>query len=486
MSLEEFFNDNSLGENVWDEEEINLDAISSPLTNTTSLDVLKQAPIKLATRGSFGEGHRHPMPSASTPHGAAGGQLRGPPYIVKFSNLPSLFSGREIEDLFQTKCTKFIKFKIFWELNKTPSVGAALKNSNVFDANFTRDSKVAFTELYSARDMDKILMHWTQPLRELYNIHVTMAEFDDFKNYMAKTKLLGESDDPSRPYKPKEAAKIDKRRTNSGSDPSQTKQRRKSNPFGSAKPVDTQSKILTIEQKMSELHIEDTKTLRRVSLGEDEKEVFKDSGAKKPIAVPQPISYSAIIKKSVDSASPNSLSTSPSVPPSVPLSSGLDPNDQVLSNDEDGEEKKDQEKKDSQEENDEDLSTSGHNFTFKETDRRESQNRSRGSSQIDRPSRGGRGGRSDRGGSFRGGRGRGGGRGSYNGKKSDESRPRGKYNNKEDNPYSVFRPASGFLRENINNNGSRGGRGGNHSHNNNNGDRGRGGYRNGRHGFTPV
>ena len=156
MSLEEFFNENSLGDSAWDEDDINLDAISSPLTNTTSIDVLKQTPIRLATRAP----EEHDM------HGGFGGhgQTRSPPYIVKFAHLPSQFTGPEIVDLFQTKSTKFIKFKIFWELNKKPSMGVAFKKASVFDTNFTRTSKVAFTELYSARDMDKILNHWTEPV----------------------------------------------------------------------------------------------------------------------------------------------------------------------------------------------------------------------------------------------------------------------------------------------------------------------------------
>ena len=39
MSLEEFLGDDTLGDSVWNEDEINLDAIN----NTTNIDVLKPA-----------------------------------------------------------------------------------------------------------------------------------------------------------------------------------------------------------------------------------------------------------------------------------------------------------------------------------------------------------------------------------------------------------------------------------------------------------
>ncbi|SCV05667.1 LANO_0H12530g1_1 [Lachancea nothofagi CBS 11611] len=481
MSLEEFFNDNSLGDSVWNEEDINLEAISSPLTNTTSIDVLKHTPIRLATRGSE-------EPYGNSPGATQGGfpgsaQAQGPPYIVKFAHLPSQFTGPEIEDLFQTKCTKFIKFKLFWELNKKPSVGAALKNSSFFDLNFTRDSKVAFTELYSARDMDKILNNWTEPLRELYDIVVTPADFADFKHYIEKTKQLNEADDPAKPFTPKKTS------TKSQSDNLKSK----SNPFGSAKPTDTQSITNDIEDKFNKLHVEDTKTLRRLS---SEGQVKPDMGTFE--AKPKPLSYSAILKRSVDAAA-----APPPVPQVLtPILREAETNEDAV-DDSDAQTNKDDIKED------ENLDEQGQNsegFTFRDSNHRGySGSRGRGSG---RGGRGGRGDRSDRGGrgdygdrgSYRG---RGTGRGGYprdgeSGRKYDESRPRGgKFQgSRDENPYSVFRPASGFLRESVNSTGSRGGRGGRgHSSGgdrgySSGGDRGRGGHRGDhrgdRRGFTAV
>lgn len=284
MSLEEFFSDNSLGESVWNEEEIDLNAINTSISNTTSLDVLKQSSIRLDAAGGPGgmsHDHMHRGGYGSHQHDPMMSHQRlpnSPPYILKFVNLPSTFSNYEIEDLFKTKRAQFVKFKLFWELNKT--LGAQ-NEPTIFQKLFKRDSKVAFVEVYSYRDMDKILSQWKGPLKELYNIRVDMASFDDFKEYMDKDKEISPQDDASRPYhgnqQPGSSAA---RRRSSGeglppphsgpTSPSTT--RRKSNPFGSAKPVDTQTKLLEIEQKIDQLGIEDTKTLRRLTIGSDEED----------------------------------------------------------------------------------------------------------------------------------------------------------------------------------------------------------------------
>lgn len=284
MSLEEFLGDDSLGESVWNEDDINLDAIN----NTTSIEVLKNTRTQEhqhyphsnvmthqhsedGTRSSSAFHHnfninnttntRQPIHSRSnTDHYGSTHQpqlehhqppqppiIQGPPYIVKFSNLPPSFANFDIEELFEAKYTKFVKFKIFWEINKNPSL-STLKSGSIFDQNFKREAKVAFVELFSGRDLMKILKYWSEPLKEIYKINIGPAQFDDFKEYMSKLDILTDpKDDPSKPYvvpKPKP------------------------NPFGTAKPVDTQSKILDIEEKMERLHVEDTETLRRLSEGE--------------------------------------------------------------------------------------------------------------------------------------------------------------------------------------------------------------------------
>ncbi|KAG0670278.1 polymerase suppressor [Maudiozyma exigua] len=247
MSLEEFLGDESLGETVWDENEINLDAIN----NTTDIDLFKHSKNKTndARGHSYGNNNNNNNSYYQRDNNMdmdddSNGMIDGPPYIVKFSHLPPRFSNRDIEELFQAKYTKFIKFKLFWELNINPSIDT-LKSGSKFEQNFKRDSKVAFVELYTARDLHKIINFWKEPLRDIYEINTDIAVFENFKEYISKSELLkGPEFDASRPY---------------------IEHKSKPTPFGSAKPVDTQSKTLEIEKKMDELHIEDTTTLRRLS-----------------------------------------------------------------------------------------------------------------------------------------------------------------------------------------------------------------------------
>lgn len=316
MSLEEFLGDDTLGDSVWNEDEINLDAI----TNTTNIDFLKnksgtdnydsqanphnhnfgrghnQNPFDYHNKGGYGRDHEMGESPSSSMH--------GPPYIVKFSQLPPKFSDGDIHDLFHEKFTKFVKFKLFWELNKNPSIDM-LKSGSVFDLNFKRVTKVGFVELYTGRDMDKILKYWSAPLLKIHNIKVEAAEFADFKEYMTKVELLTDpKDDAGKPY---------------------VMPRKKSNPFGAAKPVDTQSKILAIEDKVGKLHIEDTKTLRRLSEGESVNPVVLKPGKvhilKKPLEEmfskeddgdnsKKPLRYVDVMKKSGEELKKGSPPTS--------------------------------------------------------------------------------------------------------------------------------------------------------------------------------
>ncbi|CCD23756.1 Psp2p NDAI_0C00950 [Naumovozyma dairenensis CBS 421] len=347
MSLEEFLGDDSLGDSVWNEDEINLDAIN----NTTNIDVLKPTTTTmeqgfngLSQNNTPGNFSRSPSSALNQPipanHPGLGGhavyrtypdtsnQPQGPPYIIKFSNLPPKFSDYDIKDLFQAKYTKFVKFKLFWELNKKPTI-AVLKSGSIFDQNFKHDSKVAFVELYTSRDMDKVRNNWVVPLKEIYQINTEPAHFDDFKEYIAKNTLLTDpKDDPSKPYvlpKPKP------------------------NPFGTAKPVDTQSKVLDIEEKMRHLHVEDTTTLRRLSQGDSNNngntrpkvtilkkehkettipteqtehtpETEESKEQEKTKNIPKPLSYSQVLQRSVEDIKKGSVS--PTAPNGLSSSSG--------------------------------------------------------------------------------------------------------------------------------------------------------------------
>lgn len=533
MSLEEFLGDDSLGDSVWNEDDINIDAIN----NTINIEVLKNSHPKSnitnnSIRGSQLQIHqnivspRYPvnstvLASASTsvssptsttinstflssssfnqhdyykkqnpqlrnvpdPHANNQQQFtaQGPPYMIKFSNLPPRFADSDIEELFEAKYTKFVKFKIFWEINKNPSL-STLKSGSIFDQNFKRDAKVAFVEVYSARDIMKILKYWYQPLKEIYKIHTESAQYEDFKEYMSKIKLLTDpSDDPSKPY---------------------LVLKNKINPFGTARPVDTQSKILDIEEKIERLHVEDTETLRRLSEGEPLESLKpKITILKKP-----QLSYSEVAQQSLlDSVKKNSPQNAGSgkVPDSSSNSlatsnpSNNESNSENVSDSHDVKQENEFKENSSEYNNNVTMSEAYKNYDLSEdgTKNKLDENIEGESSKIftfknqerdmspsgnnlqnyNKSYRGGRGsglrGRGCRGGNFsRGYNNRG--RGGYNQRfnnNSDNSRNtsyrKQTFEEKDDGP-SLFAPASGFLQTTTKND-----RGGYHSNN-----RGRGGY----------
>ncbi|KAK5779178.1 hypothetical protein RI543_003064 [Arxiozyma heterogenica] len=536
MSLEEFLGDDSLGDSVWNEDDINIDAIN----NTINIEVLKNSHQKSnitnnSIRGNQPQIHQNivspqypvnstVLPFASTsvssptsttinstslssssfnqndyykkqnpqlrnvPDSYANNQqqftVQGPPYMIKFSNLPPRFADSDIEELFEAKYTKFVKFKIFWEINKNPSL-STLKSGSIFDQNFKRDAKVAFVEVYSARDIMKILKYWYQPLKEIYKIHTEPAQYEDFKEYMSKINLLTDpSDDPSKPY---------------------LVPKNKTNPFGTAKPVDTQSKILDIEEKMERLHVEDTETLRRLSEGEPLESLKpKITILKKP-----QLSYSEVAQQSLlDSIKKNSPqnagsgkvldSSSNSLATSNP--SNNESNSENVSNSHEIKQGNESKENSSEYNNNVTMSETYENydlsedrtknklyeniegesskiFTFKnqERDMSPSGNNLQNYNKSYRGGRGiglrGRGGRGGRGGNFsRGYNNRG--RGGYNQRFNnnfDNSRNtsyrKQTFEEKDGGP-SLFAPASGFLQTTTKND-----RGGHHSNS-----RGRGGY----------
>ncbi|CAI4625200.1 BGP_1a_G0040100.mRNA.1.CDS.1 [Saccharomyces cerevisiae] len=539
MSLEEFLGNDTLGESVWDEEDINLDAIS----NTTNIDILKQTKAgehqrdghqqhphgghgpmnrsRFSNAGPFGGGsmgdfanHHHPLQ-----------HQQGPPYIVKFSDLPPRFSNFDIEDLFQAKFTKFIKFKLFWEINKNPSI-STLKSGSIFDQNFKRDSKVAFVELYTSRDMDKILNYWTTPLKEIYHVTTAPAEFEDFKDYSTKVKLLTDpKDDAGKPFITKT-------------------QRSKSNPFGSAKPVDTQSKILDIEEKMENLHVEDTTTLRASLIPSSDSMATTATGSKITILkkqtpteeeshsatpTPKPLSYSEVVERSVvNETSKKGTPLSKLGSPALELQSKPDKSDEFKGGDEQGFEKGGDDKAQLDVSNDKDKGSEtdvDKQFTFKNVEREHSMSRTKYNGNHNNNNGNFRGSNRYRGGpngsSYKGGHNNRGNRGGYRGGSSynnnnnnntndnnnnnnsssnnnNGSRYHDRQNNEEGltsdssldasgnkkndftnstsntQQYSIFKPASGFLGQGNNDSIRNNGRGNYNSSGMNGGSRGRG------------
>ncbi|CCF57541.1 hypothetical protein KAFR_0C05500 [Kazachstania africana CBS 2517] len=453
MSLEEFLGDDSLGDSVWNEDDINLDAIN----NTTSIEVLKNTTSRdnLSPSASHYTLHgdsRSPRTTSlhANENKFSSPLFQKPPYIVKFSNLPPKFADTDIEELFQAKYTKFIKFKLFWEININPTI-ETIKSGSIFDQNFIKDSKVAFVELYTSRDLNKVLTYWSKPLKEIYQIDVEPAEFSNFKEYISRNETvpLQANMNPSKPYftpKPKP------------------------NPFGAAKPVDTQSKIIDIEGKMEKLHVEDTKTLRKYSKGEA---LPIEQKPKITLLKKAPMSYSQVLQKSVEEAkksSSNSLNTTPTPPIHSPSEVKQEEKSEV--NSEIQEEKEDDKLGEQEEQNLEDAEGAAQAFTFKNAKR---ENSSQPPYHKSYRGRGGSRGSSRRGtnrGNFRGGRKF----SNYNNGANQQNSNSGNQGSKNDQEtYSLFKPASDFLNDKADSNTKQN----NNIHRGNSSSRGgyRGGYR---------
>lgn len=208
---------------------------------------------------------------------------------------------------------KYLKFKIFWEINHD-QLGVTSDASTL--AN--KRKKVAFVELQSVQDFEKV-MRWSDLFlgQGFGKILVNVGNFNDFRTYNDLNQKLSESDDPSisvsvkrerrfsnedlqqypngynaqqksRFYNrsPERAPRplhsnhvpshvpLSQQQSHSRNlppiiEPKPASATKKSNPFGSAKPVDILSKQMEIEKKLHDLEINKT-TFR--TLGHEEEQ----------------------------------------------------------------------------------------------------------------------------------------------------------------------------------------------------------------------
>lgn len=96
----------------------------------------------------------------------------GPPYIVKFFNLPVSCNDEFIEDLFRSRYTPFVKFKIVFDPASQPLETGVVK-------------KIAFVELGSFNDQSRVLKWHDLNYSGSRRVVIEMADFNDFKNCMA-------------------------------------------------------------------------------------------------------------------------------------------------------------------------------------------------------------------------------------------------------------------------------------------------------------
>lgn len=206
----------------------------------------------------------------------------GPPYIVKLLQLPITVNEAFIEDLFRSRYTTFVKFKIVVD----PS-------SNILETKVIK--KVAFVELANFSDFQKVSKWQDLYYKQNRRVVIEMADFNDFKTTIRFNEehqreiaeieadfnsnknnprfqdggLSGSGDRySSRPG----GVRSDNLRALQSQPPlkSPTLQqlqiktpilKPKPNPFGNAKPVDTLSKQQEIEKKLINLNKTTVQTL---------------------------------------------------------------------------------------------------------------------------------------------------------------------------------------------------------------------------------
>lgn len=201
----------------------------------------------------------------------------GPPYIVKLANLPVTANDEFVEDLFKSRYTSFVKFKIVFDPLSQPLESGVVK-------------KIAFVELLSFSDQSRVLKWHDLYYRGLRRVAIESADFHDFQNCMSfnqenELKLRdvereflsgrnrhGWAEDHGRGHEHQNGSSFGRgvlgnhgnlsRHENMGgaanilhrpalqTQPKAVSQHPKSNPFGNAKPVDVLSKLNEMDKHL--------------------------------------------------------------------------------------------------------------------------------------------------------------------------------------------------------------------------------------------
>ncbi|CUM67713.1 uncharacterized protein PRCAT00005418001 [Priceomyces carsonii] len=188
----------------------------------------------------------------------------GPPYIVKLSSLPITCNDAFIEDLFKSRYTPFVKFKIVID----PS-------SNVLETHIVK--KIAFVELHSFQDFSKALKWQDLYYKAGRRVNVEPADFSDFQycitfNKEHEKELEGIEDEFLSGKTPRHSqykmSDTHKNINNIGAQKSDDlpplkiqPSKPKFNPFGSAKPVDVLAKLHEIDKKLITVNHTTIKTI---------------------------------------------------------------------------------------------------------------------------------------------------------------------------------------------------------------------------------
>ncbi|KAG7798427.1 hypothetical protein KL944_004569 [Ogataea haglerorum] len=260
MSLGEFYADESLG-GSWADDDIDINSIAVSLHKPEPSNYFNRS-----DQGSFGRGNGY----GSYASGMGGDHMfngRGgrndamlrnlkPPFIAKLTNLPERATGRLVSDLFKSRFTQFEKCKVL----KDPHPSAPRFNTS---SSGKVERKCAYVQLPSVRELQKVLK-WNDVFIDRLRIAVEVADFQDFVDVQKYNKEIGYDDEEeekkqahsekapvekrkiaTRPVNGQEAAPVGSPSPVSSAGQSKPKP----NPFGNAKPVDTASKLLALENQ---------------------------------------------------------------------------------------------------------------------------------------------------------------------------------------------------------------------------------------------
>ncbi|CEP21067.1 KLTH0G04290p [Cyberlindnera jadinii] len=307
MSLKEFIDDTRFGES-WADDDFDPSSISVPTFHPRHNDGFNQSHMSPFNSGGFNQNFQH-------------SQFRGSSYpederlrqfFIKFLDVPSYFGVEDMEDLFHSRFTKFVKLKLFWEIDFQ---GLRYASDPIEAIDMTR--KVCYVEVESLDIFTKVLK-WHDLYVNRGKIIPERGSFDDLRTYHELNRLLPEEDDPNlsgsarRSIKQTHHHSQDQHRQDHQHQDQSSQQQyahhdfpphhqpepvyaghlhqhrdaprelpplhvpspaptpRRVNPFGSAKPVDTLSRERELQKKMQGLEINKT-TFRTLGSLEREK-----------------------------------------------------------------------------------------------------------------------------------------------------------------------------------------------------------------------
>lgn len=160
MSLQEFFSDESYG-GSWADEEIDIASISVPIEKNRGYGYGGDSHYG-AGGNRFGSGGIH---------GRSAFLDNGPPYIVKLSNIPVTSNDAFINDLFHSRFTPLVKFKILFDPFSQPLELGIVK-------------KIAFVELPSFESQNKVSKWQDVVYKGSRRVTIEVADFNDFQQSM--------------------------------------------------------------------------------------------------------------------------------------------------------------------------------------------------------------------------------------------------------------------------------------------------------------